>query len=214
MSFIEETWQRTADIVAEIYQHPFVTELGDGSLDRAKFLEYMSQDGLYLAEYARVLAALAAQAPTADEIVFWSSAARDSILVERELHASHTELDQATPSPTCLAYTSYLKNLTTTGNYRVAAAGVLPCFWIYAEVGNKLLATAGELSSHNYGDWIALYGDPAFADQVRLAKNIVDQAAETASLSEQEQMHTAYATAARYEWMFFDAAWRLETWPV
>jgi thiaminase/transcriptional activator TenA len=27
-------------------------------------------------------------------------------------------------------------------------------------------------------------------------------------------MHQAFATASRYEWMFWDAAWRQETWPV
>ena len=29
-----------------------------------------------------------------------------------------------------------------------------------------------------------------------------------------ERMHQAFATASRYEWMFWDAAWRQETWPI
>jgi len=27
-------------------------------------------------------------------------------------------------------------------------------------------------------------------------------------------MHEAFATCTRYEWMFWDAAWRMEDWPV
>ncbi|MDO4784455.1 MAG: thiaminase II [Propionibacteriaceae bacterium] len=214
MTFTEETWDRTAGIREAIYAHPFVAGLGDGSLPRANFAEYMAQDALYLADYARALAALATQAAVADEVVFWAGAAREAIVVERQLHAAHVELDAAVMNPTCRAYTSYLLGLATRGSYRVAAAGVLPCFWIYSDVGKRLLARAGDLADHPYGDWIGLYADEAFDAEVEKAKAIVNALAAEASPDEAERMHEAFATASRYEWMFWDAAWRLETWPV
>lgn len=214
MTFTADAWERVTPILEAIQTHPFVMGLGDGSLGRREFAEYLAQDAVYLADYARALSALAAMAPSADEVAFWSSAARDAILVERSLHASHVELDAVQPSASCRAYTSYLLTLTVTGGYRVAAAGVLPCFWIYADVGRRLLDAAGDLSAHPYGDWIGLYADKAFDDQVDRAKAIVDEAARHASPDELTAMHLAFETASRYEWMFWDAAWRLEVWPV
>jgi thiaminase (transcriptional activator TenA) len=41
-----------------------------------------------------------------------------------------------------------------------------------------------------------------------------DEAAETASSSLRERMHAAFVRATQLEWMFWDSAFRLETWPV
>lgn len=215
MTFTVETWRRTAGVRAAIEAHPFVRTLGDGTLPRETFNEYLTQDALYLGEYGRALAALATQAGEPDEIVFWADSARDAIVVERQLHGAHVDLlSGATMNPTCRGYTSYLLSLSSRGSYGVAAAAVLPCFWIYAEVGKGLLAAAGDLTDHPYADWISLYADEAFDGQVAQAKEIVDRCADRVGSGEVELMHEAFATASRYEWMFWDAAWRHETWPV
>ncbi len=41
-----------------------------------------------------------------------------------------------------------------------------------------------------------------------------DEAAETASSSSRERMHAAFVRATQLEWMFWDSAFRLETWLV
>lgn len=215
MSFTDQTWQRAAGILDAIYTHPFVEGLGDGSLPEATFKEYLTQDSLYLLDYGRALAGLAAQATEPDDMVFWAACAREVVVVERELHAAHVDLlADATASPTCRGYTSYLLSLLTRGDYRVAVAGILPCFWIYADVGRRLLDAAGDLGGHPYGDWIGTYADEGFVYQANRARAITDRLATTADDATLEAMHTAFATASRYEWMFWDAAWRLETWPV
>lgn len=215
MTFTDELWDNTTDVYQAITAHPFVTGLGDGSLPRETFTYYMAQDGLYLGEYARVLAGLAAQCDNPDDLLFWVESARTAIVVERQLHASHVDLKAETPmSPTCRAYTSFLLGALESGSYAVAAAAVLPCYWIYQEVGQHLLSAAGDLTCHAYGDWISMYADEEFARSVRHARYIVDRLGERAPEAERARMHEAYATAARYEWMFWDAAWRKEVWAV
>jgi len=215
MTFSADTWARSAHIRRAIDDLPFVRGLADGSLDRERFTYYMAQDALYLADYGRVLATLAGQATDPDDLLFWAEDAKTTLVVERELHGAHVEDFAAfTASPTCLAYTSYLQSLTTQGSYAVAVAGVLPCFWIYADVGDHLLAQAGPLEDHPYGDWIGMYSDPAFAESVEQAKAIADRCAAEASAATVERMHVAYETASKFEWMFWDAAWRQETWPI
>ena len=215
MRFTERAWESTSEIRKAIDNHPFVVGLCEGTLDAGRFGYYMAQDALYLADYARSLALCGSQSTDADEVLFWTTSAVGAITVERELHAGFVEDFTAVPrSPTCTSYTSYLSALGGTGSYPVLSAGLLPCFWIYLDVGSRLLTQAGDLDEHPYGRWIATYADPAFAESTRRAREIVDRSADRASTAERARMLDAFLTCSRYEWMFWDAAWRMEAWPV
>ncbi len=215
MTFTDDLWAATVPIRDAISRHPFLVGLRDGSLDREVFAGYLAQDARYLGQYARVLAGLAAQASDPDDVTFWSRGATEAIVVERQLHATHVaDLDGVEPSPTCLAYTSYLLSLLSSGSYAVCAAGVLPCYWVYADVGAELSAGASDLDAHPYADWITVYADPGFAAEAGHARAIVDRIGNLADSATATAMTRAFVTATRYEWMFWDAAWRRETWPV
>lgn len=208
-------WARVAPIREAVDRLPFLTGLQDGTLPRETFAFYMAQDALYLAEYGRVLALCAAQAQDADELLFWSASATTTVQVERELHASHvTDLTEAEPSPTCTAYTSFLLGLAAGGCYPALAAGALPCFWIYEDVGTRLRDRAGDLDAHPYGDWIGTYGDPAFAESTRRARRIVDRLAARADAGTVARMEQAFVRSCQLEWMFWESASRRERWPV
>jgi thiaminase/transcriptional activator TenA len=66
-----------------------------------------------------------------------------AIMVERGLHegfladleVTQEEADQTAPTPTTLAYTSYLLKIAALGDYPEVLGAVLPCYWIYREVG-------------------------------------------------------------------------------
>lgn len=215
MTFTDELWSASSDIREAIAAHPFVTGLGDGTLPGDSFAYYMAQDALYLGEYSRVLATCASQARDADEVRFWSSSSGTAITVERELHAQFVaDFGSAERSPTCTAYTSYLGALGGAGSYGRLVAGVLPCFWIYEYVGARLLERAGDLTGHPYEPWIATYSDPEFAESARTARGILDRAASAVAKEERRRMHQTFLTCSRYEYMFWDAAWRQERWPV
>ncbi|MBB4932225.1 thiaminase II [Lipingzhangella halophila] len=213
--FCAEVWEATAETRDAIDALPFVQGLGDGSLDRDRFAYYMTQDALYLRGFARALAAAATKADTGDEIAFFAKAAHDAIVVESSLHRSNVgEVGEAAqPSPTCNAYTSYVLSLAHTQGYPELVAGVLPCFWVYADVGERLMARAGDLSEHPYGDWISTYADEEFAKATEQARGIADRLAARADTATVQRMREAFIRATTYEWMFWDAAWRQETWP-
>ncbi|CAN5346581.1 thiaminase II [soil metagenome] len=214
MTFTEDAWAFTSALRASIDDLPFVQALADGSLDRAVFTRYLTQDALYLAEYGRVLAAAASQSTDPDELIFWASAAQGALVVERALHARHVDdVGEATMTPVTTAYTSYLWSLVAQGCYPALAAGLLPCFWIYDDVGTRLVGEAGDLADHPYGDWIATYGDPDFAESTRQARAIVDALATASAPSLTERMHHAFLTSCRFEWMFWDAPLQLDSWP-
>lgn len=215
MSFTDELWAGIAPIRRAIDDLDFVRGLGDGTLPRERFDYYMRQDAGYLGTYGRALAGLASMTTNPDDLVFWAECARDSILVERSLHASHVDVEgELEVSPTSRAYQNFLLASLASGEYAVAATAVLPCFWIYQSVGDDLFANAGNLEEHAYGDWIGMYADPTFAEQTGIVRSIIDRLAEEGSRETRERMRETFETACRYEWMFWDAAWRMEAWPV
>jgi len=215
MSFSQDAWEAIAPIRQAIDELPFLTGLEDGSLPREWFIYYMAQDAHYLADYGRVLAAAASQTTAANELMLWANSAVTTVVVERQLHAAHAaDFEATTRSPTCTAYTSYLFSLVAAGRYPVLAAGILPCFWIYEDVGRRLKERLGDLTGHPYADWISTYGDPEFAASAEQAKQVLDRLAAQADPATVERMLEAFETASRYEWMFWDAAWRQEIWPV
>lgn len=213
MSFCTENWQAVHSIREAIHAHPFVVELGEGTLSQERFIHYLQQDSHYLGMYAQVLSLIAARAPDAAARHEFAGGARVAIEVEQSLHARLTGgAGTGSPSPACLGYGSYLVSLAATRSYAVAVAGILPCFVIYADVGLALAATTK--SGNPHAEWIATYADPAFLAATRRVEAIADVAAQSISPAERAGMAEAYRIACRYEWMFWDAAYHQSTWPI
>ncbi|MFG1702546.1 thiaminase II [Nonomuraea sp. M3C6] len=218
-TFCDDMWQRTADLMGAIHDHPFNTALGDGTLERDRFAFYIVQDGRYLEAFSKALATASTRAADPADAAFYAQSAHTALAAERMLHAGYIEEfglgaeDAAgiATSPTCLAYASFLQATALTAPYPVLAAAVLPCFWIYQDVGTALLQKAGP--EHPYQKWISTYSDPAFAASVEQAKSITDRLATTTDPATREAMGEAYCRAAAYEWMFWDSAWHRESWP-
>jgi thiaminase/transcriptional activator TenA len=220
MSFAQDAWNRSAPLYGAILDLPFNRELAAGTLARERFIFYMLQDAHYLTYFARALAVTAARAPDNDALIQFAGSAREAVVVERALHEGFfrdygisPERAAATePSPTCAHYTHYLLALAHNAPYEVALAALLPCFWIYWEVGKHLHASAQP--DNPYQAWIDTYADEAFAAGVKKVIAISDQVASAATPAICDQMHQAFRRAAQLEWMFWDSAYRLERWPV
>lgn len=219
-AFSERAWNATSGLYRRILDLPFNRELADGTLSPERFQFYITQDALYLAQYAKVLAAAAARAPDNGDMAFFAKAAEQVVVVERALHegflqrfgVTAEDLAAAEPSPSCFGYTNFLHATAQQGSYAGLVAAVLPCFWIYWEVGKHIAATAR--GDNPYQAWIDTYSDPGFGEAVKRAIAICDRAADGASAAEESAMMRAYARCARYEWMFWDSAYRQEPWPV
>jgi thiaminase/transcriptional activator TenA len=150
----------------------------------------------------------------------FASHARGALEVERSLHegllaelgVTTAGLRSAPTTPTTLAYTSYLLRSCYQGSFAEGLAAVLPCYWIYAEVGAALLARSSP--DPLYARWIGTYGGEEFTKIVADVLALVDATGAGASASAQAAMREHVVTTSRYEWMFWDASWRREAWPV
>ncbi|HWP34208.1 MAG TPA: thiaminase II [Thermodesulfobacteriota bacterium] len=220
MAFTAELWRAIEPIYGAILRHPFLAGLTDGTLPRPRFRFYAVQDALYLREFARALSIAAARAPEDDWIVMFNEHAAGALKVERALHESFfaewglspQEVARTPMAPTNLAYTHYLLAVAYGAPFHEALAALLPCYWIYWEVG-KTLERSGS-PDPLYARWIGTYASEAFGASVRAVLAAADATAARLDAAEREAMRRHFVTTARYEWMFWDMGWREEAWPV
>src|SRR5438093_4315887 len=214
MAFAQELWRSIGPIYAAILRHPFVRGLTDGSLPRESFRFYAVQDALYLREFARALSLAAARAPEDGWIIMFNEHAAGALKVERALHESFFKEFGLTPAavaatpmaPTCLAYTSYLLAVAYGAPYHEAVAALLPCYWIYWEVGKEL--ERGGSVDPLYARWIGTYASAEFGGVVEAVLECADTLARDLAPTELEVMKRHFVTTSRYEWMFWDMGFR------
>ncbi len=109
------------------------------------------QDAIYLREYARALSLAGVRSPDVSTLVMFNGHSAGAITVERSLHegflkdlgVSREEAEATEASPTTLAYTSFLLRTAALGDCPEVLGAVLPCYWIYWEVGKAVLAFCG-----------------------------------------------------------------------
>ena len=211
-------WAEATGTYGAILQHPFLAGLTDGSLDPHAFAHYVVQDSYYLHDFARALTVVGSKAPTHASVAMFARHAAGTVEVELALHESLMpelgirDIDAVPVAPTTRAYTSYLLAIAYGGTFAEGLGGVLPCYWIYAEVGAELVKRGSP--DPRYQRWINTYADDEYQTIVAEVLALADEVGPTVSTADEASARAHFATTARYEWMFWDAAWRHEAWPV
>ncbi|WPD18710.1 thiaminase II [Thermaerobacter composti] len=211
---------QTRTLWEAIFQLPFLQELAAGTLARDRFAYFLAQDVLYLEQFAKVLARGATLADTPETREMFLRHAANVARVEERLHAelaSRLGLDwdavrQKEPAPVTVAYTDHLLRVAHTGGLSELVAAVLPCYWVYARVGERLANRLPE--DEIYRRWILTYADRDFHRSVDEQLRLIDRLATAAGSNERERMERWFARSLRYEWMFWDQAYRDLAWPV
>lgn len=215
-----DLWRMVKPTYEKILAHPFLRGLVDGSLSSDRFEFYVVQDSHYLHGFSRAVALTGARARSPEETALFTNSASNAIAVEQALHADFLEehgLDRSavarTPvTPTTTAYVNFVLCHASTGSFGEAVSAVLACYWIYAEVGTQLLAQGS--TNARYQRWIDTYGSEEFRATVAGVLEVIDRLGAEAGVVERARMQELFAAGCRYEWLFWDAAWRRETWPI
>ena len=199
--FSDEAWAAVADLRDECDAVPFVRGLADGSLPAGTFEGYAGQDALYLGEYARVLARASSLARSLEAQTFYARGAHDCVVIEAQRHRDVVGAAQAVASDVTRAYVDHLLGVAATGSYAEVVAAVLPCYWLYADLGTRMLRAAGP--DHPYAGWIGLYGGDDFVARAARARAFADEAAREAGPATRARMLDAFVTSFRHELAFF-----------
>ena len=213
--FTGDLWKTAQPIVHQASQHAFLKGLADGTLPKNKFRYYMRQDKLYLGEFAKALNQLAAKTDNSEYRAFLKQGAKNTVTVEAKLHETFftaAEMAGTERAPTNAAYTNHLLATVANGSFAEGLAAVLPCYWIYWEVGRELKKRGSK--DADYQRWVNQYSADAFGASVKKILAMMDAEGAKLDPAGRERAKRAFQLSARYEYMFWDMAWRQEEWPV
>lgn len=213
-----------ASIWDALHQHPFITELADGSLPPEKFRFFLEQDNLYLEEYARCLAMGAARSRNERELRYFLDdlnqvmdaelPSNRALLVELIELGAEDRNGATMMAPANVAYTSYMLSLALRGGPLEIMACLLPCAWSYVEIATALrgLGTPGQSVG---GQWIGYFSLPQNVELVTKMRSDFDALMdeEAPSTGRRAEIGRIFATSSRLERSFWDMAYDLQQWP-
>lgn len=195
-------------------KHPFVQQLGQGTLKKECFQHYLQQDYLYLIHYARAFALAVFKG--ANPAQMRASMPSLTALVEHELslHIEYckswglTEADiHALPEGVAtVAYTRYLIDAGMQGDLTDLYSALVPCALGYAEVGQYLMKPGNSQKEDNqYSNWIEMYAGEEYQQAAYATVEFFDELlAEIPSDSARaKQLQAHFTTATRMEIAFW-----------
>ncbi len=205
------------------FDHPFVAALAEGTLPAERFRFYQMQDARYLEAFADASSLISTRCHRPDDKLWFIEAARLALVVETQLHEGYgarlgyTAKDVAAVAltPNNRAYQNHMISDAQRGTLVEAVAALTPCPWLYTALGQHLEETFGTVSDdHPYAEWLRTYADPSFVVYTNELLERLQRFADASDAEARQRAREAFAVSARYEWMFWQQAWTMQTWPV
>lgn len=204
----QKFWDHIQPIYKKILQCHYVQRLADGTLPRKWFSHYISQDVLYIIDDSRALSAIAARANNPEETYFFIELAKDGLDIERDLEQELFKIfdipKTKSKSPEFKSYADYLLESAFNSPYPVAAAALLPCFWVYNRTGEYVFENSAE--DNPYKKWIDAYSGGKYREYTQKFIQIVEILAENSDSQIKESMQSAFSKSAEFEFRVFEEA--------
>ncbi len=211
MSWTQQAWEASLPIYDRIIEHPFIKELAEGTLATERFVNYIAQDEIYIKNYGEEMFLMAEMMPDERMREMFRAFAKEGMEAEGAMHQLLIErfgIDTAVePSPVTSGYMAHTRRHINSGSLAHAMAAMLPCMWIYNQVGLYIYRHRNP-NPNPYAEWVATYASADFTDGTNAILEMCDQIAANSSEEVRREMMEAYMVAAEYEWAFWDWAYQ------
>ena len=206
-SWSKKVWKKSSRIYNSILKLDFLKELSEGTLSNDIFARYIAQDEIYLKNYYHQMNMLADMMESTEDKELFIAFAKSGMEGEKALHDMLIDRygieTKVEPSKVTSDYNAHICEGIATGDLCIALAAVLPCMWIYNQVGLHILEHS-KLDSNPYKEWILEYGQEEFTTGVNKVLRMIDGWASKADKETREKMDYYYLKAALYEYAFWD----------
>jgi len=184
------------------------------------FKHYVVQDALYLSVFSRAVALVGVKAFSDDDVVTLLRNAEAALSFERKsLHEflltewgiGSEQISTYEMTPVTMAYTSFLIATAYDKSFIQGLAAILPCFWVYYEVGRELVKKGSP--NKTYQRWIDTYASTEYERSVKEVIDVMVRCAEKASEEDKSMAKKLFRLSSIYEYLFWEEAYRLKGWP-
>jgi thiaminase/transcriptional activator TenA len=218
MAFFERLKAKASTEWRAYTEHPFTNGLADGTLAGNAFRYYLTQDYLFLIEFARAYALSVYKAPRLQDMRDAASGLSAILGVEMNLHVklcagwglSARDLEEAPAAPETLAYTRYVLDAGMRGDLLALKVALAPCVIGYAEIATRLAALPGALAGSNpYRVWIEEYAGAPYQAVAAGARAQLDRlAARYVTSARKAELCAIFKEATCLEIEFWQMGWR------
>ena len=137
--------------------------------------------------------------------------AQESIDSENALHEQLGEMGfdsiDTEPLAGTTGYMRHTSGIIAEKDLAVSMAAMLPCMWVYNEVGKYILGIAS-LEGNPYRAWIECYTSQMMDEGAECSVRLTDELAEEATPQKRESMTSAFVESVRFELKFWDQAYK------
>jgi len=221
MLFTELAREKSAKYWEMSFEHPFIEGLVTGNLSSEAFRYYLLQDRYYLEHFSKLYLYIAEKTEdkmirehlklNAEELKEGEIFIREGFF--RDLDITEQEISETAIAPTAYHYVSHMYRQLVDGTVNTAntaIAGMLPCAWLYHEIGLRLIDRGS--SNALYQRWIETYASEEAAAQIEKECAIINQLYQESNESEREKMLEAFVISSKMEYEFWEMSMNLEKW--
>jgi len=195
--------QTAKPVLQKVLSHSFNTTLFDGTLHSHNFRFFLSNDAFYLRAYARLLNIIADRLDNPRHKLTFLQFSSETVAAELNIHQTFEVETLSVPCKSITEYLAHLDEHVKHPHIGVAVASVLPCFWLYRELGKHMAITQID-SSHPYKLWVETYACPKFDGATELAIKVLDEVADS---KYESAMRFAFLTSAKHEIAFWEESY-------
>lgn len=216
-SFSRSLKETNIDLWNKILNHPFIKELGEFKLPKEKFKIFVEQDYQYLLGFIRCLGLFLSKSKQKKDIMEFRNLVEINVNEIESLEEIYdklgyrkADLKSKEASLATISYRSFLLSQGQEGSKFETYGAILPCDWIFAEIGKKLKKDMPKESKYShkiYQDWIESYASPEYQKDIKELRQKVDKKSEKASEREKRTFKENFKTALKYESSFFSYAY-------
>lgn len=209
--FSSRAWKEAQPIFTRICAHSFLQEMAAGTLSRESFRIYLEQDCIYMTNYGREFLQLAHMLPQSRMQQLFVQFAQEGVAAEEAMHQMlMTEFGggDAIPLKGTIDYMNHTRQYFAPEDLPMAMAAMLPCMWVYNEVGKYILSIEQNGEQNPYHEWISCYASELMDEGVANALCLVNELAVRETPEHREQMLNAFLVSTEMEYVFWDQAYR------
>lgn len=212
MSLTQSLRQEHHQLWERMVMHPFVYEMGEGTLPVAAFRRYFLQDYVFVNDLVAMTALGMAKAPdlraanALNQFLTGILNPENDLFVRafQQLGASEAEYASASANPTTQAFGDFLMRVGLEGTFEDVLMLLYVTEGTYLDWGTRLLEAGKQPDHPIYREWIELHGPAVLGGLVSWIREHLDQANLEPRRARLAQI---FRTALRYEYLFWEAAY-------
>lgn len=216
MKFSDILFKEVKELWEGYLEHPFVKEIGEGTLEKDKFKKYLIQDYLYLKEYTKVFAMGLVKARNRDEMNLYYQSIKGILEDESQVHTNYLrdfglaskDIEEYKPNLTTTSYTSYMLGIGLKGDLKEIAMTILPCTWSYYYIGKNLYERYKKnLEGNFYKPWIEEYSCDEFKNCADTWIDYINSICKDIPEEEVNNLKEIFVKSSLYEMEFWNMAY-------